>query len=85
MAVPIIHSMVKRKSHNSPLVATVHRLRLVKQACNAFLGRGLVDVLANAGGVDRFAADLDARAQADLADPQNHDWSLLYRGSVLDD
>jgi hypothetical protein len=77
--------MGKRKSPNHPLVATAHRLRQVRQACNAFLGRGLADMLSNTDAVDRIADDLNEREQANLADPQNHDWSLLYRGSVLDD
>ena len=77
--------MAQRNSPNCQLASTVHRLGLVRKACNAFLGRGLVDLLAEAGAVDRFAADLSETDRANLADPQNHDWSLLYRGSVLDD
>jgi hypothetical protein len=45
----------------------------------------LADLLAEAGAVDRFAADLSDADRANLADPRNHDWSILYRGSVLDD
>ena len=77
--------MAERNLSGSPLVGTLDRLSLVRKACNAFLGRGMADLLAEAGGVDRLAADLSANDRAKLADPQNHDWSLLYRGSVLDD
>ena len=77
--------MAQRNSPSRPLVATAHRLSLVRNACNAFLGQGLADLLAEAGAVDRLCADLSANDRAKLADHQNHDWSLLYRGSVLDD
>jgi hypothetical protein len=77
--------MAQQNPPTRQLAATAHQLGLVRKACNAFLGRGLADLLAEAGAVDRFAADLSETDRANLADPQNHDWSLLYRGSVLDD
>lgn len=51
-----------------------------------FLDRWAVSQLtSDAPALDRFADDVHARTEAALADPANHDWSLLYRGSVLDD
>jgi hypothetical protein len=65
---------------------TAHRLREVRHACLDFLDRWAVNQLtSDAPAFDRFAADVHARTEAALADPDNHDWSLLYRGSVLDD
>ncbi|MGD1276621.1 MAG: hypothetical protein ABR964_05285 [Tepidisphaeraceae bacterium] len=66
-------------------LATAHRLRMVRLACAFFVDRWTSDRLAaDARAVERMAADLRA-LEAAIADPNNHDWSLLYRGSVLDD
>jgi hypothetical protein len=67
-------------------MAAAERLRAVREACLIFLDQWAVGRLcADQNCVDRVAADIQARADAALADPDNHDWSLLYRGSVLDD
>ena len=55
------------------------------QACLLFLDQWAVGVLCADQSVDRVAADIQARTDAAIADPENRDWSLLYRGSVLDD
>ena len=63
-------------------IATAQRLRAARRACDRFLDQWIDGVITGqVRGVDRVAADVDAA----LADPLNHDWSILYRGSVLDD
>ena len=77
--------------HQIDLLAAAQRLRTVRTACRRFLmlwamspakGSQLRDSknLALNGVTD----DPEALLRA-MSDPQNHDWSLLYRGSVLDD
>ena len=66
-------------------LATADRLRAVRQACWIFLDRWAADsVAAKARAVRRMEKDL-AAADAGRADMDRHDWSVLYRGSVLDD
>lgn len=68
------------------LAAMARRLRQVKEAYRNFLVLWALDgMAADSDAMDRMAADLDADDQAALADPHDHNWSLLYRGSVLDD
>jgi hypothetical protein len=63
-------------------VHAAQRLRAVRSACSVFLDRWAVNKLLTAPrAIDRVAIDL----QKAIADPHNHDWSFLYRGSVLDD
>ena len=63
-------------------VHAAQRLRVVRSACSAFLDRWAVNRLLTAPeAIDRVAIDL----QSDLDDPHSHDWTFLYRGSVLDD
>lgn len=73
------------------LIATAQRLRTVRTACRRFLMLWAMspakarspdsrDHPALAGDIDNPEALLRA-----ISDPQNRDWSLLYRGSVLDD
>jgi hypothetical protein len=74
--------MKHTRSHN--LFNAANRLRDVKNASRLFfalwaLQKSPTDhatALAESDGV----GDSDA-----IADPNNHDWSLLYRGDVLDD
>lgn len=78
--------MMERNRRQREWIHTAHRLRQVKRACMDFLDRWAVSQLtSDAPALDRFADDVHARTEAALADPANHDWSLLYRGSVLDD
>ena len=66
----------------SDLAATAERLRVCKDAYQQFLTLWAIDrMMSRPVTVNRFEADIDAA----IADPENHDWSLLYRGSVLDD
>lgn len=69
------------------LAATAERLRVVKQAYQHFLTLWAMDrMMARPAAADRFRADIEQSAiQRAVDDPHNHDWSLLYRGSVLDD
>ncbi len=65
----------------SDLAATAERLRVVKQACQHFLALWATDRMwAPVMGIPESASTDDP-----IADPMNRDWSLLYRGSVLDD
>jgi hypothetical protein len=77
-------------------VGVAQRLQMVRRSCGVFLDQWAASRLATEeNAVDRVAADistglaeiagLDEQAQAAIADPENHDWSILYRGSVLDD
>lgn len=65
----------------SDLAATAQRLRTVKQATKQFLSLWAMhdprDRMTENAGQDT--------AEAELADFNSHDWSLMYRGSVLDD
>ncbi len=65
----------------SDLAATAQRLRKVKQATKQFLSLWAMhdprERMTERPGQD--AAD------AELADFNSHDWSLMYKGSVLDD
>ena len=72
------------------LAAMARRLRQVKEAYRNFLVLWALDgMTADRAMMERVAADVDdaegADAEAALADPHDHNWSLLYRGSVLDD
>jgi hypothetical protein len=61
----------------SQLVNTAKRLRSARKACRQFLALWAMQqgaTFADAHGDD-----------GELADPMNHDWTILYRGSVLDD
>jgi ATP-dependent Clp protease ATP-binding subunit ClpA len=78
-------SMSQCHDRASQWVATAHRLREVRQACLLFLDQWAIgQLLGDAAGYDRVARDLK-RHEAGLADTAKHDWSVLYRGSVLDD
>jgi len=67
-------------------VATAQRLRKVRGACLTFLDRWAVaQLLTDAPALDRVAYDLESQIEAAIADPTNKNWSVLYRGSVLDD
>jgi hypothetical protein len=70
------------------LVTAAERLRNVRTACRRFLmlwamspAKGTRDdrVLANA------PLDDPETLLRDVSDPQNRDWSFLFRGSVMDD
>jgi hypothetical protein len=61
------------------LVGTARRLRATRAACRKFLALWALDQ-------DRKRALIAPTSQEKaLADPMNHDWSLLYLGSILDD
>jgi hypothetical protein len=62
------------------LLATARRLRAARAACRQFLMLWAWDQ-ANSRG----HSESDKVIEAALADPQDHDWTILYRGSVLDD
>ena len=67
-------------------VDAAQRLRQVREACLIFLDRWAVArLLADSPGVDRVMGDVETRLEAEIADHANRDWSILYRGSVLDD
>jgi hypothetical protein len=65
---------------------TARRLRDVRQACLLFLDRWAIGhLLSDAPALDRVAGDVQTQTEAAIADPANRDWTVLYRGSVLDD
>ena len=61
------------------LVEMAQRLRKVRAASRQFLALWALEQ-----ALDK-APPADAGLDAMLSDPDNHDWSLLYKGSVLDD
>jgi hypothetical protein len=65
------------KSQKRSWVETAHQLREVRRACSLFLDRWAIGHLVGA----QIQAGLDPA----LDDFTNRDWSMLYRGSVLDD
>jgi hypothetical protein len=84
--------MVPTEIKNSEeLIAAAKRLRTVRTACRRFLMLWAMSP-AKAGIADSQDAIALAQALDDpqallrfISDPQNRDWSFLYRGSVLDD
>ena len=58
-------------------IETAHQLREVRRACLLFLDRWAIGHL--------VAREIDAPTKSALDDFANRDWSILYRGSVLDD
>lgn len=64
------------------IASTAQRLRTVREAQRRFLGLWAAHCIADRS-LDRMTADLE-RVQVD-DDPFDHDWTGLYRGSVLDD
>jgi hypothetical protein len=64
------------------LAAMAERLRVVKKSYEHFLALWALDrLMTKAVAIDRFRADIE---QA-IENPHNRDWSVLYRGSILDD
>lgn len=71
------------------IAATAQRLRVVREAQRRFLGLWAADCLFDrSDSMDRMSADLEQTPldqERRESDPFDHDWSQLYRGSVLDD
>jgi hypothetical protein len=69
------------------LAAAAQRLRTVRRAYSQFLTLWALERIVHEKRIlDRVATDVEqARFERTLADPFNRDWSLLYRGSILDD
>jgi hypothetical protein len=64
------------------LAAMAERLRKVKQSYEHFLALWALDrLLTRPVAIDRFQADINNA----IDDPHNRDWSMMYRGDVLDD
>lgn len=84
--VPIIN--INKRQEDAAMheiVSTAKRLRAVRRASDQFLTLWALDCMFKQEGLfNRGAADLTQNEDA-VADPGNHDWSLLYRGSILDD
>ncbi len=73
------------------LFSTAERLRLARTACRRFLmlwamspEKGITAADREILKFDGQVVDPEALLQS-ISDPQNRDWSFLYRGSVLDD
>jgi hypothetical protein len=61
------------------LIDLVERLRATRAACRKFMALWALQE-------DRKTAAKSSNSQDSvLDDPMNHDWSLLYLGSILDD
>jgi hypothetical protein len=61
------------------LIDLAERLRSTRAACRKFLALWQLQE-------DRKnTAKASNNQESELADPMNHDWSLLYMGSILDD
>ena len=68
------------------LSAAAKSLREVKEAYRNFLVLWALDRLAaSPEAMNRVAADMQRQSEEALANPYDHNWSLLYRGNVLDD
>lgn len=63
------------------LADTAQRLRAVKTATRQFLSLWAMNDPRDRIGEN----EAEVQAEAELADFHSHDWSLMYRGSVLDD
>jgi hypothetical protein len=72
------------------LFAAAHQLRAVRTACRRFLLLwGMSPVKGSAASRQNLAIvetcdDPDTLLRA-ISNPENKDWSILYRGDVLDD
>jgi hypothetical protein len=75
-----------RADQSSPesaaLVATAKRLRAVRRASRQFLALWALEQGQRTPRAGSAPSNAD---EAKLADPMNHDWSLLYLGNILDD
>jgi hypothetical protein len=71
---------MERPDRISRLVQVADQLRKIRAMQRSFLTLWAVDDAAR-----RKADPLDPASRRALADPYNRDWSILYRGSVLDD
>ena len=71
----------------SDLADTAHRLRQVKNATRQFLALYALETAQERVRDEAHGAQAASPAELESAvcDFNNHDWSLLYRGSVLDD
>lgn len=69
------------------LVETAERLRQVRKAQERFLALWAAECLmSRREALEKVAADVGQQGHdSSLSDPFNHDWSLLYKGSILDD
>ena len=63
----------------SQIVSTARRLQKARSACRKFLALWALDQ------DKRRSSPASGNQEKQLADPMNHDWSLLYLGSILDD
>ncbi|HWP41325.1 MAG TPA: hypothetical protein VNL70_10405 [Tepidisphaeraceae bacterium] len=69
-----------KASQMSKMVETARRLRTIRAASRQFLA-----LWALQQSTERLKTICQEPGNDALADFANHDWSLLYRGSVLDD
>ena len=69
------------------IAQAARQLRLVKKASRRFLALWVIQDMVQENRQSRTDGVGNARARLDdaIADPFNHDWSLLYRGNILDD
>ncbi len=78
--------MIRHAAPHANWIAAAQRLRSVRRASLLFLDLWITGLLgADIQAARRFAADVAKAGDEQLADPNNHNWKLLYRGSILDD
>ncbi len=66
----------------SQLIETARALKRVRRMQQEFM---LLWALDRAKRAERNFEETDSKAGDDFADPNNRDWRMLYRGSILDD
>jgi hypothetical protein len=68
------------------VISRAKTLRQVRLASQLFLDRWAAQKLSgNAKGIERIVLDVRQFARVTIAAPHDHNWSILYDGSVLDD
>ncbi len=62
------------------------RLRAVRRASALFMDLWILGELKRKSTqIDRIAADVNSQHASALKSHEEHDWSILYRGDILDD
>jgi len=79
--------MARANPSRQKWITVAEQLRQVRRAHLLFLDRWAVAQLATGRGLSQVAHDLhqENKLAGPLAGPDTNDWSLLYRGSILDD
>ena len=68
------------KAPINDLISVAKRWRKVRAASKKFFEMWAIEQAS-----ERLAGAANRELDRKIADPGNHDWSLLYRGNILDD